>query len=72
MCLLYDVAVTHVACPPVSIEASLKFTAQKFYPQGDGGHPGFRNDSDEAGKNGRVDVVFYVVVVICISQENLR
>lgn len=56
---------------PVSIGASLKFTAQKFYPQGDGVHPGFRNDSDEAGKNRRVDVVFHMVAVICISQENL-
>lgn len=57
---------------PVLIGASLKFTAQKFYPQGDGGHPAFRNDSDEAGKNRRVDVVFYVVAVIRISQENLQ
>lgn len=71
-CLLCDVVRSHVTCPPVSIGASLKFTAQKFYPHGDGGHPGFWNDSDVAGKNRRVDVVFYMVAVICISQENLQ
>lgn len=59
-------------CPGVGYTcASLKFTAQKFYSHGDGAHPVLGDDSDEAGKNRRIDVVLHVIVVICISKESL-
>lgn len=51
--------------------ASLKVTSQKFYSHGDGVHPVFGNDSDEAGKNRRVDVVLHMIIIICVTKENL-
>lgn len=51
---------------------SLKFTAQELYPHGDAVHPASGDDADEAGKDRWVDVVFHVVVVVCVPQESLQ
>lgn len=47
--------------------ASLKFAAQKLDPHGDAAHPAPGDDADEAGEDGRVDVVLHVVAVVCVS-----
>lgn len=50
---------------------SLKVTTQKFYSHCNGAHPTSGDDSDEARKDRRVDVVLHMVAVICISKKSL-
>lgn len=53
------------------IDLLFKITAQQLYSHGDGVCPALREDSDEAGEDGRIDVVLHMVIVICIAKENL-
>lgn len=49
----------------------LKVTAQQFYSHGDGTLPARGNDSDEAGEDGRVDVVLHGTVVVGVPGKPL-